>query len=141
MKKLSLFTMLIFLSLSFALPQSAMASLSPVQAETSLSPTSKGLTKKEKRQRVRQLRKKYRKEMRGMNKMERRAFLDQKMESYSIDQQMDVPRQQLLIIGLIVLLVSVLLDILLRASIGGFFWTVGVIILIVWLVLFLLDYA
>lgn len=135
MKKLSLLLMLVFMSLSLITPQLAHANLSAPATELSLSPSSQGLTKKEKRKRVRQLRKKYKKQMRGMNSVEKEAFLADKLANPS--QSQAVPYKNLLIIAIIFLLVSFVLGLILNSYI---FYVIGVILLVVWLILFLLDY-
>ena len=136
MKKLSLLLMLVFMSICLITPQLAHANLSAPAAELNLSPSSKGLSKKEQRKRIRNLRKQYKKELRGMNKGEKQAFLADKLANPSHSQ--NIPHKKLLIIALIFLLVSVVLGLILNSYI---FYFIGVVLLVVWLILFLLDYA
>jgi hypothetical protein len=140
MKKLSLLFMLFFLSLSFVAPQTAMASLNPVQTELSVSPASKGLTKKEKRKQMRKLRKKYKKEMRGMSRAEKQQFLEDKLAQSPDDQLINIPNKQYLIIGLVLILIGAIFYLIPGLYwLGGLIQAIGGIILIVWLILLILE--
>jgi hypothetical protein len=73
------------------------AALSVPSSEYGLNPTERIISKKEQTQRLKALKKEYRQEMKGMSKVEKKEFIEDKIKK----ENARIPRMNLLIIGLI----------------------------------------
>lgn len=137
MKKLVLMLTLALFSFGILVPQIAFAGAVTTESiEYGVTP-GKGQDQKEVKKKLRFAAKKYKAEIKGMTKAEKEAFLMDKIEK----EDLQVPRKQLLIVALILLLVGWVLSALFWRS-WGFAWIlgfVGTVLLIVWAVLWLLD--
>ena len=109
--------------------QSSKAATAPVQPRQQM----EQLSKKEYRQRIKQLRKKHKQTLKGMSKKERKAFLK---ERAGIDQTQFVPNPwfsiglTLLILGVVFWLIFA--DIAVISAVAGILALIGIIFLGVW---------
>ncbi len=134
MKKLIMIFVMALFTFAFALPE-AQAGVVPA-VETGVVPSSKAgkIIKKQ----IKEVRKEFRTEMKGMNKAEKKAFIEDKIGK----NQLDIPNLKWLIIGLVLLLIGAIFYI-----IPGLNWlayiiqSIGGIIIIIWLILWLLELA
>jgi len=120
-------------TVAFSVPQLQAAASIPATAE-GVVPTVQ--SQKEFRQKVKKFYKEHRHELKGMTKAEKKEFFEE-----HVGKSNQVPRKKLLIVGIVLFLVGWILS--------GIFWdsfrlayligTIGTIILLVWLVLWLMD--
>ena len=104
----------------------------------SVSPVSKKEQSKAAKKQLKELRKAYSTEMKGMSKDEKKAFIEEKIQKSNVN----IPRLRLLIIGLVLILVGAIFYIIPGLNILAYILqSVGGIIILVWLILWLLDYA
>jgi Flp pilus assembly protein TadB len=131
-----IFVMALFI-VAFALPQAQAGAVVPA-AETGVVPSSKEKAEKNIKKQIKEVRKEFRTEMKGMNKAEKKAFVEDKIGK----NQLDIPNLKWLIIGLVLLLIGAIFYI-----IPGLNWlayiiqSIGGIIIIIWLILWLLELA
>jgi Flp pilus assembly protein TadB len=104
----------------------------------SVSPVSKKEQSKAAKKQLKEIRKAYSTEMKGMSKAEKKAFIEEKLQKSNVN----IPRLRLLIIGLVLILVGAIFYIIPGLNILAYILqSVGGIIILVWLILWLLDYA
>ena len=104
----------------------------------SVSPVSKKVQSKAAKKQLKEIRKAYSTEMKGMSKAEKKAFIEEKLQKSNVN----IPRLRLLIIGLVLILVGAIFYIIPGLNILAYILqSVGGIIILVWLILWLLDYA
>ena len=136
MKKLIMIFVMALFTVAFALPE-AQAGVVPA-VETGVVPSSKEKAGKIIKKQIKEVRKEFRTEMKGMNKAEKKAFIEDKIGK----NQLDIPNLKWLIIGLVLLLIGAIFYI-----IPGLNWlayiiqSIGGIIIIIWLILWLLELA
>jgi Flp pilus assembly protein TadB len=104
----------------------------------SVSPVSKKEQSKAAKKQLKEIRKAYSTEMKGMSKAEKKAFIEEKLQKSNVN----IPRLRLLIIGLVLILVGAIFYIIPGLNLLAYILqSVGGIIILVWLILWLLDYA
>jgi Flp pilus assembly protein TadB len=104
----------------------------------SVSPVSKKEQSKAAKKQLKEIRKAYSTEMKGMSKAEKKAFIEEKLQKSNVN----IPRLRLLIVGLVLILVGAIFYIIPGLNILAYILqSVGGIIILVWLILWLLDYA
>jgi Flp pilus assembly protein TadB len=114
------------------------AALSVPSSEYGLKPTERIISKKEQTQRLKALKKEYRQEMKGMSKVEKKEFIEDKIKK----ENARIPRMNLLIIGAILILAGIIFYLIpFLWYIGALLQTAGAIVLLVWLILWLMDMA
>lgn len=135
MKNTKTLLLLFVLSFFIQLPLSyASTSPTPIQEQSLVvKKKKKDLTKKERRKRLRSLRKKYKSELKAMPRAERQAFLEDRIEQEKL-----VPNPwfslglTLLILGGVFLLIF--MDIVIIAWVGGALALIGLGLLVVWMI-------
>jgi hypothetical protein len=76
--------------------------------------------------------------MKGMSKAEKKAFIEEKLQKSNVN----IPRLRLLIIGLVLILVGAIFYIIPGLNILAYILqSVGGIIILVWLILWLLEFV
>ncbi len=125
-------------TVTFVLPEAQAGAVVPA-VETGVVPTAKGEGLKEFRQKVKKFYKEHSHEMQGMTKAEKKAFFED-----HVGKSNQVPRKELLIIGIVLFLVGWILSGIFwgRSGFGNIAWlfgTIGTIVLLVWLILWLMD--
>jgi Flp pilus assembly protein TadB len=104
----------------------------------SVSPVSKKEQSKAAKKQLKEIRKAYSTEMKGMSKAEKKAFIEEKLQKSNVN----IPRLRLLIIGLVLILVGAIFYIIPGLNILAYILqSVGGIIILVWLILWLLEFV
>jgi Flp pilus assembly protein TadB len=135
MKKL-LFAICIIL-FSFGAQLSYAGVSNPIE-QGSVSPVSKKEQSKAAKKQLKEIRKAYSTEMKGMSKAEKKAFIEEKLQKSNVN----IPRLRLLIIGLVLILVGAIFYIIPGLNILAYILqSVGGIIILVWLILWLLEFV
>jgi len=137
MKRLFFAMFLIMIAVVFS-PSVSYAAVSLPIEQSVEQPVSKKEKLKATKKQLKELRKSYRIETKGMSRAEKKTFIENKLNQSNVN----IPNLRLLIIGLVFLLVGVVFYILpLLSWIGYLLQSIGGIIIIVWLILWLLQYA
>ena len=104
----------------------------------SVSPVSKKEQSKAAKKQLKEIRKAYSTEMKGMSKAEKKAFIEEKLQKSNVN----IPRLRLLIVGLVLILVGAIFYIIPGLNILAYILqSVGGIIILVWLILWLLEFV
>jgi Flp pilus assembly protein TadB len=139
MKKFIIISSILLLTvilISFPYPSYAGVS-NPIE-QGSVSPVSKKEQSKAAKKQLKEIRKAYSTEMKGMSKAEKKAFIEENLQKSNVN----IPRLRLLIIGLVLILVGAIFYIIPGLNLLAYILqSVGGIIILVWLILWLLDYA
>jgi Flp pilus assembly protein TadB len=139
MKKFIIISSILLLTvilISFPSPNYAGVS-NPIE-QGSVSPVSKKEKSKAAKKQLKEIRKAYSTEMKGMSKAEKKAFIEEKLQKSNVN----IPRLRLLIIGLVLILLGAIFYIIPGLNLLAYILqSVGGIIILVWLILWLLDYA
>jgi hypothetical protein len=87
---------------------------------------------------IKNLKKQFKEEMRGMSKAEKNNYIEDKIKN----ENFSLPRKQLLIIGAILILAGIVFYFLpFIWFLGAILQSIGFIILVIWLILWLMDMA
>lgn len=122
---------------AFGAQQSFAVVSNPIE-QASLSPVSKKEQSKVAKKQLKEIRKAYGTEMKGMSKAEKKAFIEEKLQKSNVN----IPRLRLLIIGLVLILVGAIFYIIPGLNILAYILqSVGGIIILVWLILWLLEFV
>lgn len=122
---------------AFGAQQSFAGVSNPIE-QASLSPVSKKEQSKAAKKQLKEIRKAYSAEMKGMSKAEKKAFIEEKLQKSNVN----IPRLRLLIIGLVLILVGAIFYIIPGLNILAYILqSVGGIIILVWLILWLLEFV
>ena len=106
--------------------------------EHEVKPASKKEQTKAVKKLIKELRKGYRSEMKGMSPAQKKTFIEDKLAQNNVN----IPNLKLLILGLILLLIGAIFYIIpLLGWVGYLLQAVGGIIILVWLILWLLELA
>jgi len=135
MKKLIFAICMVFFAFGVQLSYAGVST--PIE-QASVSPVSKKEQSKAVKKQLKEIKKTYGKEMKGMSKVEKKAFVEEKLQKSNVN----IPRLRLLIIGLVLILVGAIFYILPLLNILAYILqSIGGIIILVWLILWLLEYA
>ena len=90
------------------------------------------------KKKVRTLKTLYKSELRGMSKAEKKSFIEDKIKN----ENLNLPRKQWLIIGAVLVLAGIVFYFIpFLWFIGAILQSIGFIILVIWLIMWLLDMA
>jgi Flp pilus assembly protein TadB len=139
MKKFIIITSILLLTVILtSSPSPSFAGVSNPIEQGSLSPVSKKEQSKAAKKQIKEIKNAYSKEMKGMSKAEKKAFIKEKINQGNVN----IPRLRLLIIGLVLILVGAIFYIIPGLSILAYILqSVGGIIILVWLILWLLEFV
>ena len=139
MKKFIIISSILLLTVILTpFPSPSFAGVSNPIEQASLSPVSKKEQSKAAKKQLKEIRKAYSTEMKGMSKAEKKAFIEEKLQKSNVN----IPRLRLLIIGLVLILVGAIFYIIPGLNILAYILqSVGGIIILVWLILWLLEFV